>query len=662
MTAHHPPEDAVLPETAPHIAASDHVTRRGEARSDAIPSSSPFADESLAPGYESRVAGVGVVPWLALMAGFVLTPLLPIAIMKGIDGYAFKLVFDLHCALLAVAAAGSVLHFVRLSTTNGLFGLLGLGASIVFALAAFALAGLPITDGNALRQELAVPAWWVARNAAYEIPWHEGSFFPMLINMGFTGLLALGAERLVHYYHWIYLIVLAGSVAAGLERLGATTRTAWWGGFFVLSTPVCLKLASVPMVELGTALFAWLTVYFLCLWSHTNGKIRHALEAGVAAGLTMSCRYSGLLFAVIACCAIVFLLARTRVRFLKLFAGTFIGPVAALAIVSPWYVKNLFWANNPLYPLLQSTAPQATGGFSDEIESEISPILFRKNRLGETPYDIALYPLRIFTEGRDGSLEHFDGVLSPLLLSGVIALAAWNLRRWVPFLVLTTLSYVVFAFTLGSSRIPYMSPVYGSLAALAAIGIGGRPRGGIAGHQCFQWGLLAIQILFTTLYLAQQLTGGGALNAIFGRVSSQSYLDKHLPEMPIVRAINRELPEKSRTYLLFTENPYYYFKRNAYAPGLASAAELKQWIGTSASDEDLARAVRAQGITHILLNGVKTNEEFRAVLDSEALAVWNGFRAEQLTQIGESNGFVLYAVRQPEKPPTQEGAGGTESP
>jgi hypothetical protein len=73
---------------------------------------------------------------------------------------------------------------------------------------------------------------------------------------------------------------------------------------------------------------------------------------------------------------------------------------------------------NPIYPFYDHVfnPPELFLQDSDEIQSgKAKPGIFtvREALYGETWWDMALLPVRIFFQGRDGDPKYFDGKLSP---------------------------------------------------------------------------------------------------------------------------------------------------------------------------------------------------------------------------------------------------------
>ena len=94
----------------------------------------------------------------------------------------------------------------------------------------------------------------------------------------------------------------------------------------------------------------------------------------------------------------------------------------------PWLAKNWLQTGNPFFPLLGGFFPAKTG-VEGGGASYVSLGVFAKRELlyGESWWQIAALPLRLFFFGRDDDPQYFDGVLGPSL----ILLLPWAFKgKW----------------------------------------------------------------------------------------------------------------------------------------------------------------------------------------------------------------------------------------
>jgi 4-amino-4-deoxy-L-arabinose transferase-like glycosyltransferase len=95
----------------------------------------------------------------------------------------------------------------------------------------------------------------------------------------------------------------------------------------------------------------------------------------------------------------------------------------------------------------------------------------------ESGFEIALLPIRIFFQGRDGDPQYFDGKLNPFLLIlpffGFYRLRddPEDLKREKKIMLAFTLLFFSFVFFTAVFRIRYISPIIPPLVVLSVFGI-----------------------------------------------------------------------------------------------------------------------------------------------------------------------------------------------
>jgi 4-amino-4-deoxy-L-arabinose transferase-like glycosyltransferase len=111
-------------------------------------------------------------------------------------------------------------------------------------------------------------------------------------------------------------------------------------------------------------------------------------------------------------------------------------------VFSPWMIRNIVWTGNPVYPLYNSVFNPKTVTEKPAPKKSVPRNQCRKKRLseekipesveekhprmshidtrriiyGESWWEIALIPFRVFYDGQDDTPKYFDGKTSPFLL------------------------------------------------------------------------------------------------------------------------------------------------------------------------------------------------------------------------------------------------------
>lgn len=582
------------------------------------------------------------LPVWALLSGLALLPLLPLGIFTPIDGILFKLASFVHLFFFFSAVSLSTRAIGAACSRAPLYITLPSLLLICAALTVITCESLvPITNRDALIHHLAVPNWWSQANHIFPIPWHEWSYYPMLLDLGYLFLLSVGQEWLTPFYHASYLLILVGCLVIFMEERWNRADLSVLCAALLISLPICTKMASSPMVDLGLALYSFLAFAYIARWL-LNREASALIGAGIALGLCMSCKYNGILVFVAVVLATPLFAQRTGIPIARSLAAIAVLGALAMAVYSPWWIKNIVWTNNPLYPLYGNYFPPSIK--SPPGIPSMPPIEQRIRLYGENLLDIALIPLRMVLFGQDDNPQYFDGVLSPLLLLGFIPLVL-NLRKnappWLGFISAAALLYGLLALFLGSARIRYLVPCISTLTVLSASAVlyckEGRQR-------AVQALLLAIQLVFAANYWNDMLHKSDALEYLRGGVTREDYLNAHIPEFPLITYINKELPKGATIYILGTGNRYYYYQPNTFSGGHFSASYIVAWLRESATIEALLARIKEYKIEYLLANIEITNKTLNDVLDDRAKTLWNEFVKTHLQLLDGARGFALWKV------------------
>ena len=584
--------------------------------------------------------------WI-LLGGALLTLASLIGLAGGLGGAAFLTVWALHLAALVVAVVFGVHSLWKLARSAGHFGHACLALTFLSWLVSLILGFLPITARDALIHHLAVPKWWLIEGRIFSIPWHDWSYYPMLLQVGFTGLISLGHLELTPLYHLLYGILLACSVAELTRACSGTARTQLLAAATVALLPAVIKLEAIPLVDLGLALFSTLTLLGVVRWYH-EGSLKVLIGAGLSLGFALSTKYNGLLFVASVLPFALIGAVQAKRSGAEIVKAILIIGIFALLANAPWLGRNYLITGNPLYPLYQSKlGPPSTVPPDPKAARGLTPLQTRLLLHGESLPELALLPVRIFVQGEDENPRLFDGRLSPFLLLAI--LPAFFIRQNPAVALLSGSSFLYFFLSLlmADARVRYLAPLFGSLAALSALGFLELERRLKPNWQQF---LCAAAVLFQALWAIIYVQGLAAKSLateyFSGALPREAYLEKTVPEYGIARYMNEHLPQASRTYLVLTGNRFFYFDTPVVSSGHASAGELLRWIRSSKVPDDIYSKLTERDITHLLLHAPRLSKLFETSLDQQELARWNLFREQHLTLVTSSQGAMLFSVHE----------------
>ncbi len=546
----------------------------------------------------------------------------------------FNSLFLLHLVPLLIGLLISLWTIFRISSRWQIAG-------VAFTLTVILInCFLPISARDALVHHLAVPKMWLELGKMSQIPWHEWSYYPYLLQLAFTGFLKLQLAFLTPFYHLSYLIITAGMCGAYLEN-----KKVGYGGFgalLLLTVPVCIKLGTVPLVDLG--LLAFSTAAALCIARSLDKPSLWWLSilAGLSLGLASLTKFNGLLFC--ATCGAAFLIAIVSSKdaaWWQKLRNVLLLSLSGFVILIPYLIRNFVWTNDPIYPMFKGFF----GNVQPALTVSLPPLLHRIEAYGESMLELALLPIRVFIFGKEGDPRYFDGLLSPLLLAGFLPLISRKKGSLGDrFGAISALLYLIIAVTAAGARVRYLAPLYGILV------VGGLPfilealkktplkRTAAAA-------LLFIHFGYAALELGTLLFSNGVFQYL-GKPDSDSYLRERYVEYSTIEWINKNIPPSQTVYLLYTGNKFYWFNGQVRSGGYYSGDEFARLIKNSGTSEDIYREIHLRGIFHLMTNDLRLITGFKGLLNPEELARWDQFVDSHLALEFNDRGYSVWRIKE----------------
>ncbi len=262
--------------------------------------------------------------------------------------------------------------------------------AIILALYAILIpyAATPATESDELRYHLAAPEAYLEAGRIQYLPHQAFSNFPFLVEMLFTMAMSLqGTEgaKLIHLTFLessavltalLALLFIRFFVSGSASSLFHRNDAARWTGLSFALIPCAAILSCWAFVDMAVVAY-FLAVVYLCAMALVQHEPPPAWLMGLLIGGALGAKYS-MLPLMIAMLVLLALLAWIRSAWIQkklvdtpslsdsvedeefsirpelspvgvLFYGLF-----GLAFAAPWYLKNLAWTGNPLYPLAHS--------------------------------------------------------------------------------------------------------------------------------------------------------------------------------------------------------------------------------------------------------------------------------------------------------------------
>lgn len=519
----------------------------------------------------------------------------------------------------------------------------------------------PPVSRDALIHHLAIPKLWIRNGGFVETPWAEFSYFPMNIDLLYLIPLLFGNDTLPALIHLVFGWA-TGFLVYRYLREQAGRNWALFGLLLLASTPMVVRLSITAYVDLGMIFFTTASVLAFLQWR--DGRYEHKtwlLLSALCMGLAAGTKYNAFISWAFLNGAVCFLYARDTGRQAKAIWWGALFFLVALAVVSPWLLKNLVLKGNPVYPVMDNLFVFIHGGREPLafLAAGDGPrgggynlIAVRMQLYGEALWEILLLPVRIFFEGRDHVPQYFDGVLNPIFALALPFAFVGKRNGHRGFLF----AFVLFVFGVSAltadMRIRYVLPILPFVTVLAVLGIRNGVewlkglRGGTRGPATSAvLACAALLVCMNLQYLEKKFTAVQPLSYVLGTESRDEFLSRQVGSYPAMAFIKRSLPDDAVVYLLYLGGRGYYLERK-YVHHVGKETPFIRAMVRSAADEDaLAAFLRSLGVTHLL---VREDLLWKALEDNFPEATVRGF-LEKLAQcvipVYETNGHAVYRIR-----------------
>jgi hypothetical protein len=551
------------------------------------------------------------------------------------------------------------------------------------------LAYVPPVSRDALTHHLILPKLYLQHGSMYEIPTIAFSYYPMNLDLLYLIPLYFGNDIAAKYIHFIFALLTAGLIFGYLrKRLGV--EWGLFGGLFFLSLPIIVKLSITVYVDLGLVFFSTAALMALLKWIENSFQVKFLLLSAVCCGLALGTKYNGLIliFILTLFIPLVFIsnakkniaakdpadkavLAQTQFKALGFGAVFF---VIALLIFSPWMIRNYVWKNNPIYPLYDHVFNRKTQRASDaqttiqSLDPAVKPqeqprasstswstFAVRKVIYGESWWEIASIPIRIFFQGRDDNPKYFDGKLNPFLF--LLPFFAFVKLKMTPPSVRTekkifisfALVFLLYAFSMTSIRIRYVAPIIPPLVILATFGLHRITRM-VAIRKSDQAGwfgsslvglVLAIILTLNASYIVKQFQYVDPFEYISGRVSRNNYIANYRPEYSTYQYANRHLPDDVKILGLFLGNRLYYSDRDLRF----EINEFKNIVDRAGSENYILLELKEQGYTNLLIRFDLFNQWTNKQFDDKKKQMLKTFFDLHVKHLFSKDGYGLFELR-----------------
>jgi hypothetical protein len=575
--------------------------------------------------------------WVGCLLGIVAT----IYFLLGLAGYVGSPLLNLFVAVsLAGAAAFFFTAFIAaVRQANWVGRILGLSI-LVILIAEIVLSLVPPTARDELTHHLAIPRLYAQAGRIIEVPMAPYAYYPMLLDMLYTPWVHWGYDSIPKLIHGLFAFLTGLSLYAYLSRR-MNAVYGLLGFFFFISVPTVLRLSHWSYVDLGVTFYTTGSLLCLLRWREEKNGGRWLLLAALSAGFAVAAKPNGL----VAWLLLFFLLLWVSVRetekgWGKIFAQCLLFAVVSALPYLPWLAKNWLQTGNPFFPLLASFFPAKPGieGVS-AIYVDLGVFAKRDLLYGESWWQIAALPIRLFFFGRDDDPQYFDGVLSPAL----ILLLPWAFKgKWLEekqLLIGFALLYLLYALFLADLRVRYILLIVPPLVILLIYGVFNvylrikRPA--------YLFAVLLGFAAFHGFYLWRYFQAADPLGYLTGRESRAAYLTRVLPEYAAFQYVNRTLPPEAKIYLLFIGRRGYHCERDYFHDGGELPGFLLGAIRSAKEPAEIARQFKTKHFSHLLVRDELLLRFLSDNLNPTQQKLWDAFVAHHLKSLFSDRGYSV---------------------
>jgi hypothetical protein len=563
----------------------------------------------------STMIGVGISGLVMLglgLAGF-LAPV-PVVLSIGV------------LIILSWREVGALYRVLKEGITSAASTKLGVALTIlVCALAViFALRAMtpPHTPDESI-YHLSVTKRFVEQSRVFPVDDNWAGNMPFLIQMLYALCLMAKADIATKLFSLCLAFVCSLSLYAfGCRFL--TRRAGLVAMFSFFAAGMVVEVAVTARIDVSLAGMLFLATYAMMLYFQTR-QSAWLYTSAMLAGFGLGIKYSAGIAIVFL--GVMFLVesflrrqepAVTVVKRVLLFS-------AILAIVaSPWFVKNLVWFGNPVYPFITGEAADLTPGrfryFNAEDQTRLAAYFERAHRqMPDLVVDrekqmaaaaakrVDRHPLRFweyFTKpGSYSMAEDFQYPNYLFLLAPLIIFAPRN--RWLIWLGL--FSVVFFLATVTNSWIArLLLPIYPALTLISAYAISElaaaidwdrwrkklMPRAAVLPALA-----VAFALVPTALLSIVQCVNTNDLSFIRGDISRSEYMSQFY-YYPPSRFINTSIPEGSRAMMIGAQTSYD-LRRDYIADVNWDSTEWRRMLVRNNTMAELNEDMKRRGITHV---------------------------------------------------------------
>lgn len=458
---------------------------------------------------------------------------------------------------------------------------------------------------DALTYHLAIPERYLFVDGIWVTPFSPYTAFPLNTEMLYG--LALGTvgpalAKLIHFEFGCLVLWTLSALGGTFSRRGA-----WLAPLFLVSDPLFVWELSVAYADLPLAFYALLALAVAERWWSTGNR-QALVPAGLLVGACLATRYPGL--AVLAALGGAILLTPGVRTWRERASAGLLVTALAVAVVSPWLVRNLAFTGDPVAPALQGLFHPRGGEYFDPVAVEQQVAFSRSIGMGRSLGALLAAPWRLTMHPSPGLYTGGFGFrIGPLSLLCLLLVLLVGDRPPLVRLSLATSALLYVAWFATSQEARFLLPVLVLLALCGSWALDRMLPSSARHPMTALWALPLLAVLLCEWPLWAGV-GRDYAEALVWSAAQRERVEG--PAQELADRLRRELRPPARILLLF-ESRGYLFRGLSYVPyHIHEASPALQLVHRSRSPEQLRSRLEALGVTHLVVNS-SMRQRFRPV-------------------------------------------------
>lgn len=358
-------------------------------------------------------------------------------------------------------------------------------------------------------------------------------------------------------------------------------------GLLFYTVPIVMNIAWKTSIEPGMSFYEFLTLFAIVNWFNDK-KVKWFYLGAIFSGIALGGKYTSFI-SLTSVTSLIFIktLVSDKESLISAVKKTFIFGAIAFLVASVWYIKNFITAGDPFYPLFWKFNNQMNNNDPAHVALTLSNIL--------------LFPWK-YTMG----ILQQETLLGPLFLLIIPLLLLFKtLNRNIKFITVYFSIFFVLWFFIGKAYLRFFAPGLAVLSIISACYVMALPS---------KYGFKKLMVLFiSVLSLANVLFAAIILKSnmdpwgyFLGMESRSEYLSKQRPSYPnayynAADWINKNT-ETTAKVLILGDCRGFYINRRFLCHMASELNPLVHYVKSSSNDDVLYEKLKADGITHLLLN------------------------------------------------------------